>query len=64
MQTTNDTKTPNWITADELAERLGCSAATVRRMAGAVIPCIRVGVGQGNLRFDPEAVEAALAVRR
>ncbi len=58
----NDDKKPTWITAAEMADRLGCSVATVRRMAGVIIPCIKVGMS--GYRFDPEAVEAALAVRK
>ena len=54
---------PNWVSAAELAARLGCSIASIRRMrVGGLIPAIRIGTT--GYRYDPEAVEAALAVKR
>jgi len=57
--TTNE---KNWVSCQEMARRLGCHEQTVRRMAHAgIIPGLKVG---SYFRFDPEAVEAALAVSR
>lgn len=62
MNEKNTRATPNWITVQELADRLGCCQQTVRRMAKAgTIPAIKVGI---VYRFDLAAVEAALAVKR
>jgi excisionase family DNA binding protein len=60
MNNTNDT--PAWLTAEEMADRLGCSTQTIRKMAKhGTIPCIMIGP---IFKFDPDAVEAALVVHR
>lgn len=62
MQDTTDNK-PHWTNAADLAERLGCSVASIRRMRVAgLIPAIRIGLT--GYRYQVEEVEAALAVRR
>lgn len=62
MKTNSNDKTLTWISAEELADWLGCATQTVRKMAKhGVIPALRVG---STYRFQPEAVEAALAVRK
>jgi len=50
-----------WVSCQALAAMLGVHQQTIRRMAHeGVIPGLKVG---SYFRFDPEAVEAALAVR-
>jgi excisionase family DNA binding protein len=52
-----------WETAEELAERVQLKPNTVRKLAReGRIPASRVGTGpKPRLRFDPSAVDAALA---
>jgi excisionase family DNA binding protein len=50
-------------TADELAARMRVTAGTVRELAHkGVIPAIKIGTGpRPRMRFDPDAVDQALA---
>jgi len=51
-----------WVSCQEMSRRLGVHEQTIRRMAHeGVIPGLKVG---SYFRFDPAAVEAALAVSR
>jgi excisionase family DNA binding protein len=57
------TMSVHWETADELAERVQLKPNTIRKLAReGRIPASRVGSGpKPRLRFDPAAVDAALA---
>ena len=51
-----------WLTAEELAERVGVRARTVRLWAREdIIPAVRIN--PKILRFDPAAVQRALSER-
>lgn len=51
----------NLMSVKEMAGVLGCSPKSVYAMVSEdTIPYIRVGVGRGTLRFDPDEVIASL----
>lgn len=52
-----------FLTAKQLAEKLGCSERTVFSWAKAGMPSIKITVGRLR-RFDPEAVERWLLVQQ
>ena len=59
---TTSRETPTWLSTREMADRLKLHTKTILKLARAGrIPCLRAGRA---IRFDPRAVEDALAQRR
>ncbi len=52
----------SYVNAENIGQKVGVKASTIKKWArGGIIPCLRL-TGR-VLRFDPEAVEQALAQR-
>ena len=49
------------LTVRNVAERLGVSIALVYELAKGRIPCYRIGIGRGALRFTEKDVEEYLS---